>query len=52
VALRVQIQLKLNMTVVPEFAAVLNRFAVTVKMAQPSAIKVFAKKLKQADVYK
>lgn len=43
----------LNMTVVPEFAAVLIRFAVTVKMAQPSALmKGCASELKQADVYK
>ena len=40
------------MAVVPEFAAVLNRVAVTVKMAQPSAKKVIAQKLQQADVYK
>ena len=42
----------LNMTVVPEFAAMLNCFAVTVKMAQPSAQKVFAQNVQKADVYK
>ena len=52
VALRFQVNVKLNMAVVPEFAAVLNRVAVTVKMAQPSAKKVIAQKLQQADVYK
>lgn len=39
-------QLHLLLTVVPEFAAVLIRIAVTVKVAKPSAKKVIAQKLK------